>query len=161
MDRCPECESTHIDMWDAAREAIGYPRNGPNPQVTWDFVDCSQASGGSGGSGNGDFSQSSSTTGSTDGSNFGGSSSPFGSLTLKVKDGVSQYWFAALVPGASAMTAKKSDGSWGEMEHQSYNYFTLDVGTGTSSTDVKATVGGKEIMFSNVPCQGGATVQQS
>lgn len=153
MDKCPECQAPHVDLWPDARKLLGYGWGDQNPQVDWSFTACDRSiCGGAGGGGNGNA------------RGGGGGGQSLGPLKIRVKDeGVSQWWFQAQVLGAvgatKSMEAKTSSG-WKPMRKEEYNYFTLDGGTGsTAPTSIKVTsTEGKVVVVDNVPIQSGATV---
>ncbi|RDW61317.1 hypothetical protein BP5796_11209 [Coleophoma crateriformis] len=84
-------------------------------------------------------------------------------FVLRTKTGSSQYWFAIQVYNANQAITKlevSSDGStWKTAERQTYNYFLLASGTGTSTVSVRVTAkDGSVITTKNVPTAAGQTV---
>ncbi|KAF9894047.1 hypothetical protein FE257_009020 [Aspergillus nanangensis] len=88
-------------------------------------------------------------------------------LSLKNKEGTSEYWFSMQVVNANERVVSlevSTDGgnTWQETTRTAYNYFENDSGFGTDSVDVRVTSkSGKVVRVENVGCASGEQVTAS
>ncbi|KAL3417457.1 extracellular cellulase (rare lipoprotein A) [Phlyctema vagabunda] len=123
VDECPGgCAGYHLDLFPTAFSSLANPDVGVIP-ITWDFVKCPITS----------------------------------PLQLRNKSGVSQWWFSMQVRNANQAVAKlevstNSGKTWLATQRQTYNYFQIASGTGTTVVDVRVTSkDGKVVTVKSVP----------
>jgi expansin (peptidoglycan-binding protein) len=130
VDECPGgCAGKTFDLFPKAFSALALPSVGEIP-ITWSYVTCPITT-------------------------------PF---KLRTKTGSSQYWFAIQVYNANRAITKlevSTDGgsTWKACVRQTYNYWLLASGTGTSTVTVRVTASnGKSVITKNVPTAEGKVV---
>lgn len=85
-----------------------------------------------------------------------------GPLTVRIKEGASQYWFAALIdnhanPLTSVQVANRS-GGFKSAQRADYNYWVIDSGAGSGPFTIKITdVYGKTSTLSGIKLRPGVT----
>ncbi|KAI9929908.1 hypothetical protein ASPWEDRAFT_48111 [Aspergillus wentii DTO 134E9] len=88
-------------------------------------------------------------------------------LTLKNKDGTSEYWFAMQVvnanePVTSLEVSTDGGSTWQSTTRTYYNYFEQSSGFGTDTVDVRVTgKSGKTVTVENVSCASESSVTAS
>jgi expansin (peptidoglycan-binding protein) len=84
-----------------------------------------------------------------------------GNLGYNYKDGVSQYWFAVQVTNSRLPIAKleiEKNGTFTEVERQSYNYFVDGDGSGTGKVTVRVTsIDGQQLIDTLPPAEANVT----
>lgn len=129
VDECPGCGSNHLDLFPDAFAVLADPSKGIIP-VDWTIVDCPITS----------------------------------PIQLHNKSGVSAYWFSMQVVNANEAVASlevsiDNGKTWKTTTRQTYNFFEISSGTGTSSVTVKVTsTSGKTIVVDNVPISSDKSV---
>lgn len=130
VDECPGgCAGKTFDLFPDGFSALALPVTGEIP-ITWDYVNCPITT-------------------------------PF---KLRTKEGSSQWWFAIQVYNANQAITKleiSADAgvTWKACERQTYNYWLLPSGTGTSTVQVRVTAkNGKVVITKDVPTAEGKTV---
>jgi hypothetical protein len=68
---------------------------------------------------------------------------PVGNLTVRVKEGSSQWWLALLVDNtgnaARSVQVRSGGGSWTSLQRADFNYWIADGGAGVGPFDVRVT----------------------
>jgi expansin (peptidoglycan-binding protein) len=130
VDECPGgCAGKTFDLFPTAFSSLALPSVGEIP-ITWDYVTCPITT-------------------------------PF---VLRTKTGSSQYWFAIQVYNANQAITKlevssDSGKTWKSCVRQTYNYWLLASGTGTSTVSVRVTAkNGVVVTTANVPTAEGKSV---
>jgi expansin (peptidoglycan-binding protein) len=84
-----------------------------------------------------------------------------GNLGYNYKDGVSQYWFAVQVTNSRLPIAKleiEKNGTFTEVERESYNYFVDSDGSGTGKVTVRVTsIDGQQLIDTLPPAEANVT----
>jgi expansin (peptidoglycan-binding protein) len=129
---CPGCGTNHLDLFPTAFSALANPTVGVI-DVTWKYVDCPITS----------------------------------ALSLVNKDGVSAYYFAMQVVNsnkrvASLEVSTNGGSTWLSTVRQTYNFFDISSGTGTTTVDVKITsIDGDVLIIDSVKIAAGASTKAS
>ncbi|RDW77771.1 hypothetical protein BP6252_05824 [Coleophoma cylindrospora] len=132
VDQCPGCGTNHLDLFTDAFTALASESAGII-DVTWSYVDCPITS----------------------------------PLEVHNKEGVSANWFSMQVVNANQAVESlevSTDGgsTWLTTTRQTYNFFQISSGTGTTTVDVKVTsANGDVVTINNVSISSGASTTAS
>ncbi|KKY21734.1 putative extracellular cellulase allergen asp f7 [Phaeomoniella chlamydospora] len=132
VDQCSGCGTNHLDLFSDAFSALADQSLGVI-DVTWQIVQCPITT----------------------------------PLELHNKEGVSAYWFSMQVvnanePVASLEVSTDGGSTWTSATRQTYNFFEISSGTGTTTVDVRVTSStGSVVTVEDVTISSGASTTAS